>query len=334
MTLIDNVFLKSDVYDTHQSKILIDNISDHYPSILLLEDLQLTKTVPQRIKTRKIGCKEINEIKSRLSTIDWMSKLTDLNTNEAFNTFHDKLRKIIDVVAPEKIRTKIVKKHTVPWYSTGLKNSEWDKCLYKLANTPTASVEQKTKNQDYHSELRRIKRKAKQMYYRNLCSEFRHNSAKLWKLINSISGKTNNKNDLIEHLTIDNVQHEHKSEIVEIFARHFSSVGKKYADRIAPPNKNIEKYLSDIPSSNHNIFLDATTPSEIHKLIRTLPNKRSSGYDNVNNILLKDLSSELLIPLSIIFNKSLCEGTFPDKMKLADTVPLHKSKDRCVVDNY
>ena len=42
----------------------------------------------------------------------------------------------------------------------------------------------------------------------------------------------------------------------------------------------------------------------------------------------------LLSPLSIIFNKSLSVGTFPDKMKLADTVPLYKGKDKSVVDNY
>ena len=165
------------------------------------------------------------------------------------------------------------------------------------------------------------------MYYRNLCSEFRHNSSKLRKLINSISGKLHNKNDLIERLTIDNVQYERKSEIVNGFAKHFSSVGKNYADHIGLTKRKCEKYLSCIPSSNLNIFLDATTPIEIHNLIQTLPNKRSSGYDNINNILLKDLSPELLAPLRIIFNKSLCEGSFPDKMKLVDTVPLHKGKD-------
>ena len=41
-----------------------------------------------------------------------------------------------------------------------------------------------------------------------------------------------------------------------------------------------------------------------------------------------------MTPLSIIFNTSLQEGIFPNKMKLADTVPLHKGKDICFVNNY
>ena len=101
-TLIDNIFLTSEAHETHQSKIIIDNISDHYPSLLTIENLNLTNIVPQKIKSRKIGKKEINDIKIKLSTIDWNSELSNHPTNESFNIFHDKLMTIIDVVAPEK----------------------------------------------------------------------------------------------------------------------------------------------------------------------------------------------------------------------------------------
>ena len=49
-TLIDNLFLKSELHETHQSKILIDDISDHYPSLLLLDNPNLTKLAPRKIK--------------------------------------------------------------------------------------------------------------------------------------------------------------------------------------------------------------------------------------------------------------------------------------------
>ena len=164
--------------------------------------------------------------------------------------------------------------------------------------------------------------------------EFRHNSTKLWKLIDGIAGKIQNKNELIERITIDNIQYETGPQIANEFAKHFSSVGKRYATCISEPKSHYKDYLRRIPSSNNNIFLDTTTPLEIDNLIWKLPNKRRSGYDNINNLLLKDLRSELLSPLSIIFNTSLQESIFADKMKLANTVPLHKGKDKCVVDNY
>ena len=69
-------------------------------------------------------------------------------------------------------------------------------------------------------------------------------------------------------------------------------------------------------------------------LIAELPNKKSAGYDKINNILLKNLKLELTGPLSFVFNKSMNEGIFPEAMKLADTVPLYKSKERYIIDNY
>ena len=54
-TLIDNIFINSKVHEMHQSKIIIDNISDHYPSLLTIKNLDLTKTIPRKIKKRKIG---------------------------------------------------------------------------------------------------------------------------------------------------------------------------------------------------------------------------------------------------------------------------------------
>ena len=113
-TLIDNILLKTENHELHQSKVIIDNISDHYPSLIVLEDFNLTKCAPRQIKRRKIGTKEINEKKARLANINWETKLATKSTNEAFSMFHDKLTKIIDMVAPEKMMFESKKKLSVP----------------------------------------------------------------------------------------------------------------------------------------------------------------------------------------------------------------------------
>ena len=76
------------------------------------------------------------------------------------------------------------------------------------------------------------------------------------------------------------------------------------------------------------MFLEPTTEHEVDRLIDSLKNKKSSGYDQINNLLLKDLKDEILKPLTKIFNQSLSDGVFPDRMKSADVVPLYKSKLR------
>ena len=87
-------------------------------------------------------------------------------------------------------------------------------------------------------------------------------------------------------------------------------------------------------TSSKTLFLRPTTRQELIQLIHKLPNKSSSGYDKVSNIILKHLVDEIVHPLEIIFNKSLYEVIFPNNMKQADVVPLYKSRDKQECINY
>ena len=223
----------------------------------------------------------------------------------------------------------------MPWFTLGIKKSnDKDKRLFKAFQCKTATEAQKERYKKYHKVLLKTKRTVRQLYYRKLCKEFRYNSQKLWKIINSITGKTNNKYDIVDYLKIKNVEIHNRNEIATEFAKHFSSVGACFANKIPTSKRTSTDYLSNIPSSNTSLFLAPTTPTEVLNLIAELPNKKSAGYDKINNILLKTLKLELAEPLSIVFNKSMNEGIFPDAMKLADTVPLYKSKEQYIIDNY
>ena len=177
-TLIDNILIKSDHCETHRGNIIITNISDHYPSMVTLDSLNLTAVETQEIKCRKIKEKEIKKIKEILNKEEW-NKLQMHDVNHSFNLFHDILLTTIDTVAPEK-KIKIRTRRNVPWYSLAIKKSnDKDKRLFKLAHIQSASATQINKYQEYHKLLQRIKRAARQKYYRDLCIEFRNNSKRL-----------------------------------------------------------------------------------------------------------------------------------------------------------
>ena len=80
--------------------------------------------------------------------------------------------------------------------------------------------------------------------------------------------------------------------------------------------------------------MSPTTKEEIVCIIDKLPNKRSSGHDNLSNLLLKKISHEIAMPLEQIFNFSLELGTFPKLMKDEEVVPLYKSKEKDLSVNY
>ena len=93
-------------------------------------------------------------------------------------------------------------------------------------------------------------------------------------------------------------------------------------------------YNKKNPNCPTHVYIRPTDPNEVSNLIKSLVGKPSSGHDNVSNKLLKELHDSVLEPLCIIFNKSLSSGIFPDQMKIAEVVPLHKSRSREIPSNY
>ena len=153
-------------------------------------------------------------------------------------------------------------------------------------------------------------------------------------MINSCIGKTNDKTTIIDHLHVENIDITDSKKIANEFGRYFSIIGNHYANKIKDPNENIESYLKVIPRNTKSILLTPTTGEEIQSLISKLPNKKSSSFDNIDNIILKEIKDCISLKLAEIFNLSMLEGVFPDKMKLAEVVPLYKSKEKYLMNNY
>ena len=97
---------------------------------------------------------------------------------------------------------------------------------------------------------------------------------------------------------------------------------------------SIHDYILRIPRQLNSIVLRPTTVHEIDKIIRDLPNKSSHIHNELSNITLKALRSSITFPLCHIFNQSLIDGMFPDKMKWAEIIPLYKGKSMDLTINY
>ena len=116
--------------------------------------------------------------------------------------------------------------------------------------------------------------------------------------------------------------------------KYFSTIGNKYAGNIRNPKTEIDTYLRVIPRNTKSIYLTPTTSQEIWSLISKLPNKKSSGFNNVDNIILKEIKECISPKLAEIFNRSMLPGKFPDKMKWAEVVPLCKAKEKFLRNYY
>ncbi len=61
---------------------------------------------------------------------------------------------------------------------------------------------------------------------------------------------------------------------------------------------------------------------------------KASGPDEISHRMLKESSNTICRPLSLLFNRSLQEGVYPDKRKCANVMPLFKKGDRDQPSNY
>ena len=337
-TLIDNVIVSKKLSTHIESRILIENISDHLPSLVSLGNFHHSQKEGVKIYSRDTRKQNLEKLREALENINWDAQLKPHRKNLDIMTerFQRLLGENVDHFTPYRERTINHKKLRKEKWVTGalLISIQKGKRLYKKSISNQATKADRKRYHDYMLVLRKVKRFAKKSYYLNRCVDFRTNTRELWKTINQVIGRTNDKSTCIQELKANNLMLRRQKDIANELGKFFSTVGENFAKRTHRPEKELSNYLSLILRNNNSIFLMATSISEIVRLIDKLPNKKSSGYDQVDNILLKYIRNAVAAPLSMIFNESLSQGIFPTCMKLAEVVPLYKGKDRNEKSNY
>ena len=335
-TLLDNIMVNLSLNQNYLSGILVDDMSDHLPCLLVLKGKRFEKREPITITYREMKEDNIQKIKTELKEISWESIMHADNVNENFDMFHQQLQECISRHTIEKKITIPYKQRLKePWMTLGIKKATKKKLqLYKQTLKTNSTEQDRQKYIEYRKTLQKITRKAKINYYNKHCLESKNNVKRLWGLINEIIGKRGSKTATIEAIKVDNTLRYNPKTITNELGNYFSSVGRFYANQIPTSKTSIADYINKIPQNSKSMYFVPITKSEIEKIIRNLEPKKSSGHDGISNKLIKDLCDVISYPLTLIFNQSLQTGTFPSSMKKADVTPLYKSKSKYEKTNY
>lgn len=154
----------------------------------------------------------------------------------------------------------------------------------------------------------------------------------IWKIVNHETTAAKKSSEITIYKNDEPIDPE---ETCEIFNDYFLSV----------PNlviRELERGLNDnLPNSQvteilnpETIYLSPITEEETLQCINKLKDKPSSGYDNISSILIKKVKFHLVKPLTFLINKSFEEGIFPNELKIAKVVPIHKDGDNSDIQNY
>lgn len=179
------------------------------------------------------------------------------------------------------------------------------------------------------TKLKNIVRCAKNKYYSQL---FSNTSTKdTWKAINKVIHGTRKHP---EHTVIKMNNQSDGGDTCNIFAEYFSNIGQNLSDQIPTQPGDHPNKLNTIDVNNSSIFLRPTTPNEVELLIRALRVNKACGIDNISATVIKRCSHILSTQISNLINLCFETGQYPDDLKVAKVVPIHKGGDKDKVENY
>ena len=168
---------------------------------------------------------------------------------------------------------------------------------------------------------------SKRAYYTNLSHKIMDpntTSKTYWKLVKSVYG--NKQHVCIPPLLEDGALINSDVDKANLLNSYFTS-------QTIPPQSNIPlpdfEYLTQARLDNIVI-----NPSIVKKVLQNLDPSKASGPDEIGNRVLKLCADSLCNPLSLIFNKSLELGIFPDQWKEALVTAIFKKADRQLKVNY
>ena len=138
---------------------------------------------------------------------------------------------------------------------------------------------------------------------------------------------------LIDYIKYNDTNISDRKEIADIFCDYFSTAihGKLNSHFNGKLSLKCTT-LKNIPKTS--MTFSPVTTYDVKLVIMNLPNKNSTGLDEIPIKLVKECSNELAPLLSDIINISVLLGIFPNCLKKAALIPIFKKEANENIDNY
>jgi len=306
--------------------------SDHYLVKFQIPLSKNSQRVPEVKNVRELQKIDVDKFREDVfcSSLN-LSNFEDLALEDSVELLQGVLSDILDKHAPEITKT-----------FSGKRSAFWNSsCQEAVRDRRKAKRRMKKKPQDtrrkeeYHEksvDAQVIIDRERNAYYKNRLASLKGDSRGTYKVINQLMDKEYGANKL---------PHGDSLEVAERLKSFFDDKVKKIYSNIEDTCAELDNIVSsqpiDYPNTNKAMLgkFKELTSEEITKIVKDLPNKTSSE-DAIPLWLFKRCLPELLPFLHSIVNKSLKEGVFPAKLKVAAVRPGLKKQnlDVDVLKNY
>ena len=300
-------------------------ISDHQPVFIVKKKSRDTRPTVE-FEGRSYRHFDKNILKRELLNHNWGDFYQIDNPDEAWKYILDRFVPVIDDMCP--IRVFKIKNYRPDWMTTELIEQIKDRDYFY-------SKAKASKDEDdwrIAKHLRNVTnaniRQARKEFIQ---AELRTNSTdykKFWKTIRSVipSDKGNSKQDIL-------LAHEGKKlpkdKVADHINNYFVNIGKqiKVSMQVPPSDANAD-------ASDNNWALEEFTETEVFKAVQSINISKSSGLENISSFIVKEVFTILTSQITYLFNLSVRTSQFPDAWKKALVIPIPKSGNLSLVQNF
>jgi Reverse transcriptase (RNA-dependent DNA polymerase) len=202
------------------------------------------------------------------------------------------------------------------------------KCAVKKPN-----VENRNLYNAYRNLYNVILRNSKKIYFEQMLEKFKTNLKVTWDILRKAVRKCKVKKTSVSSIFFNGTLIEEPKKIADCFNKFFTTIADVISSEIHPTVRPPEFPFND-GSPIFNIQDNPVTPFEILTSFNELNSKKSEDYSGISMHFLKQTTLQILKPLTHIFNLSFLHGVVPQQLKIAKVVPIFKSGDPQLLDNY
>ena len=263
------------------------------------------------------------------------------DANHSFNSFYLEIEKLLNIYAPlKKVSNKEHKRIYKLWITNGIiKSITQRKKLfnsYVKCKNSERKIRYFTSYKALRNQINALIKSSKENFYANYFSNNNKNLRKIWKGIKEIINIKSKSNDYPTCITSEkNTTITDPVEISKNFNKYFSNIADSILNKRKYNGKKIySDYLPDpSPNSIKNQFHD-TNGSEVFNIISKFNINKSSGPTSIPTKILKLIKFEISKPLAQIINLSFSTGIHPDRLKIAQVIPIFKKGSKLLTSNY
>jgi len=319
---LDHIYYSNTLENEISYKATSHSATDHNPIMFELKEKEIKRNEQEHKVIRKRCFKGFSQkdFNNDIMAQPWENLANVNSVDEMVNIYTDLVEQILDKHAP----IKVIKQYRN--YQNGLSH-ETKRMMTARDNA------RKNESEEYKKLRNKVVRMVKADKRKAATRELEKNPNHLWKIFNKIVNGNDAKTiKLIEDGNMINDEKHIAKTMNDFFHDKVEKIYREIPEvTTESPTERLQKYVE---GKKLHFALKPVSVNQVKEVIQNMKPTMSAGYIDLPQKIMRNAATILSIPLQTIINKSIQEGKFPTRWKVAIITPIFKKGKATFMTSY